>query len=33
MDAWKFPVGTKAWKESFTSAALVETRFPKSGEP
>jgi hypothetical protein len=27
MDAWKFPVGTKAWKEFRVDGALVETRF------
>ncbi|MEP7125248.1 MAG: hypothetical protein ABJE95_30235 [Byssovorax sp.] len=27
MDAWKFPVGTKAWKEFVVDGALVETRF------
>lgn len=27
MDAWKFPVGTKAWKEFHVGGALVETRF------
>jgi hypothetical protein len=26
MDAWKFPVGTKAWKEFRVDGALVETR-------
>ncbi len=27
MDAWKFPVGTKAWKEFHVGGVLVETRF------
>jgi len=27
LDAWKFPVGTKAWKEFWVDGALVETRF------
>src|SRR5262249_50775443 len=27
MDAWKLPVGTKAWKEFRVSGVLVETRF------
>ena len=26
MDAWRFPVGTKAWKEFRVEGALVETR-------
>jgi hypothetical protein len=26
MDAWKFPVGTKAWKEFRVNGALIETR-------
>src|SRR2546423_1675242 len=26
LDAWKFPVGTKAWKEFRLDGALVETR-------
>jgi hypothetical protein len=33
MDSWKFPVGTKAWKEFRRNGALVETRlFWKRGE-
>lgn len=33
MDAWHFPVGTKAWKEFRRNGALVETRlFWKRGE-
>lgn len=27
MDAWRFPVGTKSWKEFRLGGALVETRF------
>jgi hypothetical protein len=27
LDAWKFPIGTKAWKEFWVEGALVETRF------
>jgi hypothetical protein len=33
LDSWKFPVGTKAWKEFRRNSALVETRlFWKRGE-
>jgi len=33
MDAWKFPIGTKAWKEFRRNGVLVETRlFWKRGE-
>ncbi len=27
MDQWKFPLGTKAWKEFYVGTKLVETRF------
>ncbi len=27
MDVWKFPIGTKSWRELYVSSKLVETRF------